>query len=165
MKKIILACTLAVIVVVGMATMLIPSAQAQSEPAVKTHLGGKASAIVHLVTRVQPVIVGETSTFIELDRYGNASPLTIPEHSVLVVTDIVATNCRGTSGEYIASLHAGEDSPNSMAKIYFNTNVEGEQKHIGFTSGVVFAEVPWVNVAEFSVSDLCVELYGYIVKD
>jgi hypothetical protein len=148
--------------IIGLVLMLAPPAQAQAEPPPKTHLGGKASAMVHLVTPLSPVLKGETSTFIQLDPYGSPVPdFTLPEHSVLVVTDVVAFNCRLEAGRYVALLLA-QGSPSPKVPIYFDTTVDGEEKHIRFTSGVVFGEVPEVTNSTLSVSDLCVTLYGYV---
>jgi hypothetical protein len=139
-------------------------AQPPAAPSPITHLGGKASAMVHFVTQLSPVQIDDRVPFITRDPDGIGQPFDVPRNSVVVVTDVLASNCVGTPGRYVAALQAA-GSPNIKVPIYFDTAVDGEQKQIHLTSGVVFAETPEVSVSSISVDNFCIQAYGYLVKD
>jgi hypothetical protein len=133
-----------VLLAAGLVTTPALSGQSQATPPSQTHLGGKASAMLHLITPTDPVFIGERLAFIVFDRSGQAQPdFEMPRGSVLVVTDILAYNCRGTPGRYVAGLYA-PSSPRPTVSIYFDTTVDGETMQFHFTSGVVFSSLPEV---------------------
>ena len=145
----------------GLACLLSVSTEAASRAASKTHLGTKASALIRMVTPTSPVVKGTTIEFYEA---GTAGPFVMPDKTVLVVTDVIASNCTTTAGSYVASIRVAS-SGSWKIPIYFNTNVDGEQKEIHFTSGVVLTGVPQARVETFSVANLFIELLGYLVKN
>lgn len=141
------------------------SAQPGIEQQLQGYLGGTASAMLHLITPSSPVLKEEQVAFVVLDSEGIVDrDFEMPRNSVIVVTDVVATNCRGDSGRYVAALKAA-GSPSWKLPIYFNTEVDGEQKVLNLTSGIVFTEMPEVQVSVLSKNALCVEAYGYLARD
>ena len=164
MKRVVIGLSLALLAA-GLIPAAALSAQPMAAPQPQTHLGGKASAMLHLITPTSPVNIGERLGFIVYDRDGAAQPdFELPRNSVLVVTDVMAYNCRRVPGSYVAGVFA-QGSPRSKIPIYFDTTVEGETKLYDFTSGVVFSALPEVEVSALSVSDLCVEAHAYLVRD
>ena len=164
MKRMIVGLSI-VLLAAGLVATPALSGQSQATPPPQTHLGGKASAMLQLITPTSPVFIGERLAFIVYDRNGQAQPdFAVPRGSVLVVTDVMAYNCRGTPGRYVAGLYA-PGVPRPTVSIYFDTTVDGETMQLHFTSGVVFSDLPEVEVSGLSVSDLCVEAFGYLVKD
>ena len=164
MKRLIKGLSLALLAA-GLVSTAAQSAQPLAAPPPQTHLGGKASAILQLITPTSPVFIGERLVFIVFDRDGAAQPdFELPRNSVLVVTDVMAYNCRGAPGRYVAGVFA-PGSPRAKIPIYFDTTVDGETRLYHFASGVVFSALPEVEVSTLSVADLCVESFGYLVKN
>lgn len=164
MKRTIFGLALALLIA-GLGVTSAVAEQPRATPPPQTHLGGKASAMLHLITPTSPVFIGERLGMIVYGPDGVAQPdFEMPRNSVLVVTDLLTYNCRGISGRYVGGLMA-PGSPRPKLPLYFDTAVDGETKQFHFTSGIVFSALPEVEVSTLSVADLCVEAHAYVVKD
>jgi hypothetical protein len=143
------------------------AAPAAAKPPAKTHLGVAAAEIVSLVPETSPTPPGTTMplTF-KLLPEGGAEPFTIPEGTVLVVTDVIATLPRSTTppGRYVGGLC---DTPciNERVPIQMDTAVDGFQKTISITGAVLFKTTPQLLTLAGNQEDMGILVYGYLAKD
>lgn len=77
---------------------------------------------------------------------------------------MIVWNCRLVSGRYGGAVQqAGSGS--TLIPLSYDTTVDGAQKEIHLLAGVVFRWEPELYASAGNPSDLCVQLYGYLVKD
>ena len=130
-----------------------------------THLGAAANDLVTLVTETSPTAPGVIAPVaFALRADGRAARFAIPAGAVLVVTDVIATVPRSNApaGRYVAAV-GNSGAFHSRIPIQVDTAVDGFQKVIAFSGGVVFANLPQFETLANNPSDMSVTLYGYLV--
>jgi hypothetical protein len=129
----------------------------------KTHLGGKASALVSLGGTAAP---GQVSDLILQTSDGSATvQFELPPGTALVVTDVVAT----TNGAVAAGTTRGGLVNGAMPDTinpYFSFTSPAETHHsIHLTGGALWTVVPSVANVAGSANSVFVSVHGYLVKD
>jgi hypothetical protein len=148
--------------------LLVAAAPALAKPPAKTHTGAEASDTVTLLTELSPTAPGAMAPLsFALQADGGApQPFTIAAGTVLVVTDIVVTLPRQPTppGRYVAALC---DTPCLFSRIpiQMDTAIDGFQKTITLSSGVIFKTLPQFNPLDDNLEDMAIQVYGYVAKD
>ena len=123
-------------------------------------LGGKASGLVSLFATVLP---NGTASFDAIAHNGTHAAFTLPENTVLVVTDIVVRAVNPASAGRLRGTIRVPGGPVGSILFDFNTAQQLEQ-HLPLVAGTVMGAAPEVNAEAGTVSAL-VFLYGYLAKD
>jgi hypothetical protein len=132
----------------------------------KTHVGAAASDLVSLVTETSPTISGLIAPLaFALGADGTPTPFAIPAGTVLVITDVTVTMPRrnAAAGRYVAAI-CNSPCVHSRIPIQVDTAVDGFQKTLAFSGGVVFANLPQFQTLAENPSDMSVCVYGYLAR-
>jgi hypothetical protein len=147
-----------------------PAARATSLRSRRTPAAPRAvaapSALVTLVTETSPTGPGVTAPLsFGLLPDGRPAPFAIPAGMVLVVTEVLAMTPRGNApaGRYVAAICNGPCFF-SRIPIYLSTAVDGVQKQMTFSAGVVFSSLPQFQTLPANPSDMSVQVYGYLAR-
>ena len=147
--------------------LLLAAPAALAKPPTKTHLGAAPSDVVTLITAVSPTQPGETAPLgYQLPPSGTPVPFALPPGTVLVVTDVSVTipSSAAPQGRYVAAI-CNTPCLFGRVDIQIDTSVDGFQKTIALTGGVVFGTLPQFFTLDDNPAATSVLVHGYLAKD
>jgi hypothetical protein len=147
-----------------------PAATARSPRSRRASASARAaaapSALVTLVPETSPTEPGQTAPLsFSLLPDGRPAPFAIPAGMVLVVTEVIVMTPRSNApaGRYVAAICNGPCFF-SRIPIHLTTAIDGTQKQLTFSEGVVFSSLPQFQTLQGNPSDMSVQVYGYLAR-
>lgn len=154
MKRILASCLAALTLVAASAS---PSFSQQS----KTHLGGKASSMVHLWANLAPDGIPQPFALVSPEGTSMGT-FAVPEGTVLIVTDLTV----GVNGPPAPGVTRGGVLVGAYSGPYFSVDFSKQAgQSIHLTGGAVYSLTPMGINSWDSANYVFMDVYGYLAKD